>query len=313
MFSQFNNGRHRGVPALRLVVLATLVASLVAAVTASAARSERAKTPVIVGSKDFTEQFILAELYGQALEAKGFDVTVKSNLGSTSITDGALKKGDIDVYPEYTGTMYLAVCKLTYQPGLAFSRLFARDQACYRKRGLRLLPTGQFNDGNAIACTQKFTSQNHVTTISDLKRVAAQTRYATIAEQLTRADGIPWIKKHYGFEFGQVKTYDFPLRYKAVENGNADCVYAFGTDAQIQKLKLVVLRDDKRIWAFDRVAPVVRPSWLRQQSPQFAQILARVNSMLDDKTMTSLNAKVDLNKEDPKDVAHDWLETKGML
>jgi osmoprotectant transport system substrate-binding protein len=308
----FNTGRHRGVPALRLVVLATLVASLVAAATASAA-GHQAKIPVTVGSKDFTEQFILAELYGQALEAKGFDVTIKSNLGSTSITDGALKKGDIDVYPEYTGTMYLAVCKLTYQPGLSFTKLYARDQACYRKRGLRLLAPGTFNDGNAIACTKKFVAANKVSKISDLRRVASQTRYATIAEQLTRSDGVPWIKKQYGFEFGQVKTYDFPLRYKAVQNGNADCVYAFGTDAQISNLKLVVLRDDKRIWAFDRIAPVVRPSWLRGQSPEFAQVLGRINRMLDDATMTALNAKVDLKKADPSDVAHDWLEQKGLL
>jgi osmoprotectant transport system substrate-binding protein len=262
---------------------------------------------------DFTEQFILAELYGQALEANGFDVTIKTNLGSTAITDGALRKGDIDVYPEYTGTMYLAVCKLKYTPGLSFRTLYARDQACYRKRGLRLLAPGNFNDGNAIACTQAFSTENRVRKISDLRRVAGETRYATIPEQLTRADGVPWIKKHYRFTFGQVKTYDFPLRYKAVEQGDADCVYAFGTDAQIENLDLVVLRDDKRIWAFDHVAPVVRPDWLQRQSPEFGRILARINRMLDDETMTALNAKVDLQKEDPSDVAHDWLEEKGFL
>jgi osmoprotectant transport system substrate-binding protein len=309
----FNSGRHRGVPALRLIALATLAAALIAAVTASTAGAERAKLPVTIGSKDFTEQFILAELYGQALEARGFDVTIKSNLGSTAITDAAVRRGDIDVYPEYTGTMLLAVCKLRFQPGLSFARLYARDQACYGKRGLRLLAPGAFNDGNAIACTKEFAEQNRIRKISDLRRVADRTRYSTIAEQLTRADGVPWIRRHYGFRFGQVRTYDFPLRYKAVEDGDADCVYAFGTDAQIDNLDLVVLRDDKRIWAFDRVAPVVRTSWIRRQSPEFAQVLARVNRKLDDRTMTSLNAKVDLDKDDPADVAHDWLEDNGFL
>lgn len=314
MFRSHTGGRHRGVPALRIVVLATLVAAAIAAATAGAAPSAAPqKQPVTIGSKDFTEQFVLAELYGQALKAKGFKVDIKRNLGSTTITDAALRKGDIDVYAEYTGTMYLYVCKLPYKAGITYARLFNGDRHCYAKRGLRLLTPSRFNDGNAIACTRSFANRNAIRSLSDLKAVADRTRYATIAEQLTAPNGVPWIKKHYGFTFGEIKTYDVGLRYKAIQNGDADCVYAFGTDPQIQKLKLVVLQDDRRIWPLDHATPVVRPGWLKTQDPLFQKTLARINTLLDDKTMIALNAKVDLDKEDPADVAHDWLERKGFL
>jgi osmoprotectant transport system substrate-binding protein len=311
MLQHSNKGRHRGVPALRVVLLATLVAAAIAAATAGAAPQQ--KLPVTIGSKDFTEQFVLAELYGQALEHAGFDVKIKRNLGSTTITDSALRKGDIDVYAEYTGTMYLYICKLPYKAGLSFAALYKGDQRCYAKRGLKLLKPGTFNDGNAIACTSSFSKKNRVTKISDLRRVMGKTRYATIAEQLTAPNGVPWIKKHYGVTFGTVKTYDVGLRYQAVAGGDADCVYAFGTDPQIADLKLVVLKDDKRIWPFDHATPLVRPAWFKKQDPAFNSILTRINTKLTDKAMTALNAKVDIDKEDPADVAKAWLDANGFL
>lgn len=284
--------------------------------TGTAAAEESAaptgNTKVIVGSKDFTEQFILAEMYAQALSAAGFDVETKENLGSTQITDEALQNGDIDVYPEYTGTMLLYVCEQSYDPSVA-DQLYDLDQACYKERGLTLLEPTNFSNGNAVACTKEFTDENGVATMSDLAAVADKARYATVAEQLTADTGIPLIKEHYGFEFSNVKTYDVSLRYKAIENGEADCVYAFGTDSALADLGLVVLEDDKHIWPADQPTPVVRTDWLAEVDPRFTEIIDTISANLDDQTMQALNAKVDIDKQDPADVAAEWLTEQGLL
>lgn len=269
-------------------------------------------TKVIVGSKDFTEQFILAEMYAQALSAAGFDVETKENLGSTQITDEALQNGDIDVYPEYTGTMLLYVCEQSYDPSMA-DQLYDLDQECYNGRGLTLLEPTNFSNGNAVACTKEFTDANGVATMSDLAAVADKARYATVAEQLTADTGIPLIKEHYGFEFDDVKTYDVSLRYKAIENGEADCVYAFGTDSALADLGLVVLEDDQHIWPADQPTPVVRTDWLAEVDPRFTEIIDSISAKLDDQTMQALNAKVDIDKQDPADVAAEWLTEQGLL
>jgi osmoprotectant transport system substrate-binding protein len=293
-----------------MLLVAALAASLITAANVGAASPAPGK--IVIGSKDFTEQFILGQIYAKALTKAGFDVKTKLNLGSTTITDAALRKGDIDLYPEYTGTMLLYVCKKGYSVGQS-ATLLKRDRACYAKRGLTLLKPVVFSNGNAIACTKKFASANHIATISDLRRVASKVRYATVAEQITSATGVPLIKKHYGFEPGNVKTYDVGLRYKAVESGDADCVYAFGTDSQIAKDKLVVLKDNKHIWPADHATPVVRTPWLKQQSPLLAKTINKINGLLDDKTMTALNARVDVDHEDAADVAEAWLKSKHLI
>ena len=299
----------------RLVALLAALAALAAVLAATAAAAPAAPAAggtITVGSKDFTEQFVMGELYAQALQGAGFTVKKKLNLGSTPITDAALRKGNIDIYPEYTGTMFLYVCKLPYKTGLTFAQLFARDKACYQKRGLDLLPSAKFNDGNAIACTAGFAAKYKLKTLSDLAKVASKTRYATIAEQLTAPNGVPWLKRHYGIAFGQTKTYDVGLRYRALKDGAGDCVYAFGTDPQIANQKLVVLADDKGIWPFYHATPIVRKGWLAKQDPKVGQVIAKVNHLLTDATMTELNKRVDIDKEDPADVAAAFLKEHGL-
>lgn len=305
-------------PLHRLAVLGVVLAAALAALAASVpaapltAAVSSAGGAITIGSKDFTEQFIMGELYAQGLQAAGFTVKKKINLGSTTITDAALRKGDIDVYPEYTGTMFLYVCKLPYTTGISFAKEYAADQACYRKRGLDLLPSAKFNDGNAIACNAGFAKKNKLKTLSDLAKVASKTRYATIAEQLTAPNGVPWLKKHYGITFGQTKTYDVGLRYVALKQGAGDCVYAFGTDPQIADQKLVVLKDDKGIWPFDHATPIVRKGWLAKQDPKVGQVIAKIDNLLTDAVMTNLNKRVDIDKEDPADVAAAFLEEHGL-
>lgn len=300
-----------GIVSLAASALAAL--ALVAGSASAASAAPSAQGPITIGSKDFTEQFVLGELYAQALEGAGFTVKKKLNLGSTPIADAAVRKGDIDIYPEYTGTMLLYVCKLPYTTGITLAKELAQDRACYAKRGLELMTPAKFNDGNAIACTAAFVKKNKLKTLSDLAKVAKQTRYATIAEQLTAPNGVPWLKKHYGIVFGNTKTYDVGLRYKAMKDGAGDCVYAFGTDPQIADQKLVVLQDDKGIWPFDHATPVVRKGWLAKQDPKVKATIDKVNALLTDAVMTDLNKQVDIDKEDPADVAEAFLQEKGLL
>ena len=302
-------------PLHRLAVLgarAVAAFALSASAASAAATAGSAQGTITIGSKDFTEQFIMGELYAQGLQAAGFKVKKKINLGSTTITDAALRKGDIDIYPEYTGTMFLYVCKLPYTTGISFAKEYAADKACYLKRGLDLLPSAKFNDGNAIACNAAFAAKYRLKTLSDLAKVASKTRYATIAEQLTAPNGVPWLKKHYGIVFGSTKTYDVGLRYKALKDGAGDCVYAFGTDPQIADQKLVVLKDDKGIWPFDHATPVVRKGWLAKQDPKVGQVIGKINALLTDAVMTNLNKQVDIDKQDPADVAKAFLKGHGL-
>ena len=302
--------RSIGIVALAASLLVAI--GLLAATASAAPAGKAAQGTITIGSKDFTEQFVMGELYAQALQGAGFTVKKKLNLGSTTITDAALRKGDIDIYPEYTGTMLLYVCKLPYTTGITLAKELAQDRACYAKRGLELMTPARFNDGNAIACTADFVAKNKVTTLSQLAKIGKSTRYATIAEQLTAPNGVPWIKKHYGLVFGNIKTYDVGLRYKALADGAADCVYAFGTDPQIADQKLVVIKDDKGIWPFDHATPVVRKGWLAKQDPKVKATIDKVNALLDDATMTELNKQVDIDKEDPADVAKAFLKEKGL-
>ncbi len=159
MFTKrFNTGRHRGVPALRFLSLTTVIVAVLDRRPGRPGqrRQQRPSKSVTIGSKDFTEHSSSPNSTA-SLEASGYDVDVKRNLGSTTITDAAVRKGDIDVYAEYTGTIFLYVCKLKYTAGITFARLYAGDQRCYSKRGLQLLQPARFNNGNAIACRRSFT------------------------------------------------------------------------------------------------------------------------------------------------------------
>ncbi len=268
-------------------------------------------TAVTIADKGFTESQIVAQLYAQALEAQGYKATVKS-LGSSDIADAAVKKGDIDLYPEYTGTAYGVILKKTDVPDAAAE--YDAIKTAYAAAGLTTLTPSPYSNDNRVACTKDAVDKYGLKTLSDLGAASSSITYSANPEHLTRADGLPLLKKEYGVDFKDVKSVALNLRYKPVEDGQAQCVYAFGTDPQIAKDDLVLLQDDKGKFQGLNYAnfPVVNTAFFTAQPAVFQETIDKVDALLTQEAITALNASVDLDKEDPADVAGNFLKDNGI-
>jgi osmoprotectant transport system substrate-binding protein len=267
---------------------------------------------VKVGSKNFTEELILGELYAQSLEHAGLHVTRKLNLGTTDIAMAALKRGEIDLYPEYTGTALLNVLHLPPQsdPKLAYRTV---KDAYAKQFGLVWLDPAPMNDTQALATTRAIAGRYALGKLSDLAPKAAELRLGAVPEFLTRADGLPGLQKRYGgFRFKQVKIVDNGLKYQALEHGDVDVIIAFSTEGQLKADSLVVLEDDKHLFPSYAVAPVVRKATL-DAKPALAEPLNKLAPLLTNDVMQNLNLQVDGPlKREPADVARDFLKQNGL-
>jgi len=266
---------------------------------------------IAIGSKDFTEELILGEMYARILEKHGLSVTRKLGLGGTQVAMEALLRGDIDLYPEYTGTALITQLKDKPQRDAAanYATVKKAYASLYRLTWLEAAP---FNDSQALATTQAVRERYHLTTLSDLSKAAPALRLGAIPEFTKREDALPGLQKAYGgFQFKDVKLFDIGLKYKALELGEIDVVVAATTDAQIQTDRLYVFVDDKRFWPSYQAAPVVRDATL-DAHPQIAGYLNALAPLLDDATMRGLNAHVDGDHQDPADVAQAFLSQHGL-
>ncbi len=271
-------------------------------------------TSLTIADKGFSESAIVAQLYALALEGQGFDVEVTS-LGSTEIADGAIRDGEIDLYPEYTGTAFLNVLgRSAADAPEDDAEVFAQVAEAYTERGLTALPPSPYLNGNEVACTEEAAEEHGLATLSDLGEASGDLVYSANAEHLTRDDGLPLLASEYGVDFRDVITVDISLRYRPIEDGDADCVYAFGTDPALATLPLVVLEDDKGTFSAGvpfQNFPVVNSAFLEGLSEEartaIESTLGSVNELLTEEAIRSLVAKVDFDQEDPRDVADDFL------
>lgn len=262
---------------------------------------------VRVGSKNFTESFVIAEIYAQALERAEMPVERLFNLGSTQIAMAAMARGNIDCYPEYTGTALIDVLHL---PPIADPRAAYRvvAKAFAQRYGIVWLPPSPMNDSQGMATTREIARREHLATLSDVASAAPRLRLATIQEFLARPDGLPGLQRVYGgFQFHEIRTYDIALKYRALLEGRADIASAFTTDGEIAAGRLVVMRDDRHFWPAYNVAPVVRRGAL-QARPAIATVLDAVSPALTDDRARAMNAAVEAGA-DPADVAAEFLRT----
>jgi osmoprotectant transport system substrate-binding protein len=261
---------------------------------------------IAVGSKNFTESFVIAEIYAQALEAAGLRVERRFNLGSTQIALAAMHRGDIDLYPEYTGTALVDVLHLA--PIGDARALYATVAREFKRRyDLIWLQPSPMNDSQGLATTRSIARRERIATLSDLAPKASGLRLATIQEFLSRPDGLPGLQRVYGgFNFKDVRTYDIALKYQALISGRADVASAFTTDGAIATGDLVVLRDDRHLWPPYNVAPVVREQTLAAQ-PRLAPALDRIAPAITDAAAQRMNAAVESGHKDPADVASAFL------
>ncbi|TSD88140.1 ABC transporter [Mycobacterium sp. KBS0706] len=290
----------------------SILSAVAAAAMATLAFKPAAADPIKVGSKNFTEQYILAEMYAALLEHAGFEVERKINLGGTLIAHQALTTGEIDLYPEYTGTALSAVVKGTMSTDAA--KVYDEVKAFYAKQFnlTWLQPTG-INNGYVIVVRKETADADSLKSLSDLAKVANTLVFGGGAEFPDRADGLPGLKRVYNAEFKEFKQFaKLGLRYDALSQKEVDVVNGAATDWQIGAQDLVPLADDKGLFPPYYVAPVVRQQVL-DANPKVAEVLDSLGSHLDNATMRALNAKVENDHEEAKDVAEAFLKEKGLL
>jgi osmoprotectant transport system substrate-binding protein len=272
--------------------------------------ASQAQQAVRVGSKNFTEQFVLAEIYAQSLEAAGIKTEKKLNLGGTLIAHKALEEKQIDFYPEYTGTMLLAVLK--QEPMTDARAVYDKVKEAYAKMGLVVLSQSNLNNGYVMVVRPETAQKYKLETLSDLTRVAKDLKIGAGPEFRDRKDGLPGLKAKYDMVFGEDLQMAIGLRYQALKNDQIQVVNGYSTDGMISTLKLKRLRDDKSLWPPYFVVPVVRREAL-EANPKIAEVLNRVSALLDETTMAQMNYLVDGEKQEPKDVARDFLKAKGIV
>jgi osmoprotectant transport system substrate-binding protein len=267
---------------------------------------------VNVGSKDFTEQLIIGEMYALVLEENGFTVNRKLNLGGTPVAQAAIESGEIDLYPEYTGTALLTVLNLPASSDQ--QAVFDTVKQEYQERfGLVWLDPSPMNNTQALAMTEEQADALNIRTISDFVAQASDLTLIGPPEFEVREDGLPGLQAAYGnFSLKDYKAVDAGLRYRGLVDGEADVAVAFGTDGEINAFNLVVLEDDEGLFPPYQIAPIVSQAAL-ETNPGIADALNQLSPLLNDGVMRELNYEVSGNQREPTDVAREFLVNAGLI
>lgn len=290
------------------ILIIALTLSLTLTLSGCGSKTQEAKATIRVGSKDFTENLIVSEIYALALENAGYTVERKQNIAG-SVVHTAITSGEIDLYPEYTGTGLLAILQLPMSSDA--QEVYETVKAAYNKQfQITWLDSTAVNDRNGLAVRTEIAKQYNIYTMSDLQREAEHIRVCSQGEFEYREDGIPGLTKIYGpFNFASINVYDNGIKYQILEQGEADCCPGYSTDAQLVNTDLFTyLEDDKGFWPPYYLAPIVRNEVL-EANPEIAEILNAVSAKLDTETMVSLNAKVDIDHMEYDEVAQWFFET----
>ncbi len=299
---------------LAVMSVTVIVSMLLSACSGGGAGKEEgaAKPKVTIGSKNFTESLILGEMYSLALENAGYKVERKLNLGGTLVAHEALKNGDIDMYPEYTGTGLINV--LQESPKSDAKEVYDIVAKNYKEKfNLVWLDPTNANDSQGLVVSKKVADQYGIHTVSKLAEMAPKLRMAVVPEFEEREDGLKGLKKFYGgFEFSSVKLYDYGVKYRVVQNDEADATVGFTTDGDLTNKDLVLLEDDKKFWPPYFVCPVIRGDVL-DKDPEIAKVLNAVSAKLSNEVVQGLNAEVDINKREYAEVAKEFLEKAGLV
>src|SRR3954468_9201579 len=277
----------------------------------SAAQPGKGKPSIVIGSKNFTEEYILGQLYLQALKAKGYDATLKNNIGSSEITDKALTTGKIDMYPEYTGVIVQELAHINTLPRNA-DETYTKAKAFQEGRGFTLLDKSPGQDADVNVTTPKYAQAHGIKTTADLKKVP-NFKFGAPPENKTRVQGAVGMKKYYGLKF-QFVPLTIGLRYQALDSGKVDVIAGFTTEGQlVDKNKYISLPDPKGIFGFQNITPVISKKKLDAMGPEFQDTVNAVTSKLSNEALQKMNGAVDLDKQKPADVAHQFLQANGLL
>jgi osmoprotectant transport system substrate-binding protein len=270
------------------------------------------KPAVTLGTKDFTEEFVLGELYKQALEAKGYTVNLKKNIGSTEIIDKSLTSGEIDGYPEYLGVSLAVATRQDLIPKSA-EQTYNLAKKFYEGRGQVISEQTPFFDVDAIATTKEFAEQNNLKTVADLKKLDSFTVGAR-PEFRNRFQGLKGMRSEYGLNNAQFKQLALGIQYQALDSGDVDSANVFSTDAQLASGKYTVLKDPKGVFGYQHVAMVMnKDKYEALGGPEFFAVIDDVSKLLTNDAMITMNKAVAIDKQDEAEVARSFLEANQLL
>jgi osmoprotectant transport system substrate-binding protein len=282
--------------------------------TAIASNSANKSTTFVVGSKNFAEQKVLGEIYAQGLEAAGYTVKTQFNLGDEKVQFKALKANQINAAPEYTGTALgslfgVASNKIPKDPNTAFQQ----TKADYAKQGFTAYPPTPFTSSNEVGVTQATAKKYNLTTISDLKPVADKLTLYGSPECRQRLDCLLGLERVYGLKFKKFVPVAIDLRHEVLNKGQADVSIVFTTDAANKRDNVVLLKDDKRMFPPYNSTLVVRDATAKKAGPDLETTVVKVEKGLTAPVMQELNARVELDKKTPKEVASEYLKETGLV
>ncbi|MFF8863090.1 ABC transporter substrate-binding protein [Streptomyces sp. NPDC015139] len=266
---------------------------------------------VVVGSNNFPESTLLADIYGEALKAKGIKVTYKPNIGSRETTYGLIKNGSISVLPEYNGAL-LAYLDPKATPKTADATTTAIEAKLDSRLTLLEPSTAQNKDSVTVnAATAKKYHLTERSSIADLKDIAKDLVIGGSPEFQTRQQGLVGLKSVYGLQFKSFKALDAggPLTQAALKKDAVQAADLFTTDPTISKEKFVVLQDPKKLFGFENVQPLAYKGALNQKG---VDALNAVSAKLDTATLLDLDTQVQTENKDPLDVAKAWLKSAGL-
>ncbi len=285
---------------------------LFAPADASGAAGQGRKGPVVVGSKNFAENRLLAEMFAQLIEQRaGLAVTRRFNMAGTQVLFEGLRTGAIDVYPEYTGTGWVSILKRPARgtPPEVLARV--RREFLRRWKLVWLAPLG-FENAYELAIRKQTAQRLRLRTISDLAGVAGTLRGGFGYEFVGRPDGLPGLLKTYGLRFSEVRRLQQTLKYQAAAAGQVDVIDVYTTDGRMSLSGLVILEDDRGFFPPYQAAPLVRAEAL-DRFPKVGEALSLLSGLLDENRMRGLNRRLQEGKEPVPRVARDALAALGLL
>ena len=270
------------------------------------------RPPITIGDKNYTEQFVLGELYKQALSAEGFSVELNQNIGPTDVVLQALKTGSLAMYPEYLNTFNSEIARYTAP--------FRTKQGAYRgaeryaqAHGLELLDLTPFSDTGAIGVTVGYALANHLSSVSDLSRVESSLTLGAPPESLPGAPALSDLEQAYGFEPHAVTPLAVGAQYSALDDDSVQAAEVQTTDGQLASGDYQLLADPANVFGWGNVVPVVTSQAIASEGPAFAATINRVSALLTLGVMQRLNQAVDVSGQSPAIVAQQFLETHGLI
>jgi osmoprotectant transport system substrate-binding protein len=281
---------------------------------AIARNPDNGRVALTIGSKNFTEQQVLGQIYAQGLKAAGYDVKTALNLGDENIAHAAIQRGAIDAYPEYTGTALLSffgkkASQLPKDPEQAYEQA----KHAFAQERLVALPPTPFTSSNEVAVSKATADRLGLSTISDLAPAAKDLTLYGSPECRRRLDCLAGLQQVYGLHFKRFRPVAIRHRHDVLKSGRDHVSIVFTTDPQIKRNGEVLLEDDKGMFPPQNSTLVVRKDVADMAGPDLEKTVELISAQLTDETMQELNARVDLDREDPATVARDYLREKGLV